>query len=515
MKPEWRRFAPIGLYIAGAAALAAFVLVMLQREFTLAVQISLGLIVVGLAVFILLDPDHVRRMLTGRQARYGSNALLLAVAFVGILAILNWLAFQNTKRWDLTEDQVNTLAAETLATLKALEQPVAAKAFYTSQAPTDQAEQLLRQYAFYSDGKFTYEFIDPYADPLAAEAAQVTKDASIVLFMGDQKEPVSFASEQELTGALVRLQNPEQRAVYFIGGHGEYSPEEAGDQSYSQAKATLESKNYTVKMLNLLADNQMPTDASVIVIAGPQKPVSAAEVELLKQFVAAGGALVVMEEPTVVSQFGGEADPLADYLAGEWGIVLGDDLVIDQSSNQPTFAIGSQWGSHSIVTSLSGYVSVMPTARSVSIAAAPEGASQQTLVSTAPQAWAETDLTGLLNQQQPGFDGSVDMAGPVPVGAVGENFQSQGRVVVFGDADFASNPFFTAYGNGDLFVNATDWAAGNESMISLTPKNNTQRVVVPPEAIWMNLLFLAVVILLPVSALVAGVVVWIQRRRRG
>ena len=92
--------------------------------------------------------------------------------------------------------------------------------------------------------------------------------------------------------------------VYFLTGHGERDIEQAGETSMTRAKTTLESKNYTVKTLNLLAENQIPEDASLIVIAGPLQPVSEEEVQLLKDYLASGGSLIVMEDPTALTEFG-------------------------------------------------------------------------------------------------------------------------------------------------------------------------------------------------------------------
>jgi ABC-type uncharacterized transport system involved in gliding motility auxiliary subunit len=88
--------------------------------------------VIGLATFVALDPGAIRATLTGRQARYGSNALILIVAFLGILVVVNYLAYKNTKRWDLTADKSNTLAKESIDVLKGLSNTVLAKAFYSS-----------------------------------------------------------------------------------------------------------------------------------------------------------------------------------------------------------------------------------------------------------------------------------------------------------------------------------------------------------------------------------------------
>src|SRR5512139_3714536 len=59
------------------------------------IPISAGLLVLGLAAYMILEPDRVRSFLTGRQARYGSNAIVMSIAFLGILIVGNVLAFQN------------------------------------------------------------------------------------------------------------------------------------------------------------------------------------------------------------------------------------------------------------------------------------------------------------------------------------------------------------------------------------------------------------------------------------
>src|SRR5512143_3493672 len=148
MKPNWRRFAPIGLYLALLAALAAISLYIIQREWNLYLQISLGLVLDGLAIYALLDPDRVRMALTGRQARYGSNTLVMSLAFVGILVVVNYVGYKNTVRKDLTEGQQNTLAPETIDTLNKLPQPVEALAFYSQRvaSQSDTAKKLLEQY---------------------------------------------------------------------------------------------------------------------------------------------------------------------------------------------------------------------------------------------------------------------------------------------------------------------------------------------------------------------------------
>jgi len=516
MKINWKKLAPLGLYLALLALLVSIGLYIVQRQFTLALQICLVLIPIGLAVFALMDPERVRQALTGRQARYGSNTLVLSIAFIGLLAVITYLAIKNTKRWDLTEDKSYTLAEESLATLDSLENPVLAKAFFTSRMQPDAAKGLLDQYKVNGNGKFDYIFINPESDPVAAEQAKITRDGTIVLVMGDLQEPVISPSEQELTGGLVRLLNPEKRVVYFLAGHGEKNPEESGERGYSTLKRTLESKNYTVKTLNLLVENQIPDDAKVIVIGGPEKPLAKTEIDLLKAYQEKGGSIIALVEPTAVVDFGEGGDPLADYLAQTWGVRLSDDIIVDLNSNQPFVGVANEYGSSPITEKLNKIVSVFPTVRSTQLLTATiESVSPLLLVLTGSQSWAETDLEGLKkNPPEIVQNPDKDLIGPVPIAAQAENFTNKSRAIIFGDSDFASDANYLVYGNGDLIVNSIDWTAGQEELINLTPKERTTRTVVPPQSSAMNLILLATVIILPALALVGGIVVWIQRRRR-
>lgn len=512
-----RKFAPLGLVLAGVAAAGAAGVYYTLREFNLTVQILLGLIVVGLAAFVLLDPGRTRQALTGRQARYGSNALVLSLAFIGLLVVANLLAGQNPKRWDLTEDKTYTLAEETIATLEKLPAEVKATAFFTQGLDSTTASGLLDQYAYYAKDKFSYSFVDPDADPIAAQTAGIARDGTVVLKMGEQSLQVTNVSEQELTSGLVRLMNPQASVIYFLTGHGEYSPDDTGERAFSQVKRLLVSKNYTVNTLSLLATNTVPEDASTIVIAGPQAPLTQTEVDLLSAFQAQGGGLVVLYEPQVdpASQLGAD-DPLAAYLQTQWGVTFGSDVVVDPSSQQPFAPYAASYGQHAITTQMNSMSAWFPTARSLALSEVASGASQSPLVFSSDQAWGETNLSGLTTGEgQVQYDDGADSPGPVTLAAAAENLTSQARLVVYGDADFPSDANFLAFGNGDLFVNSVDWSAGLEELISLNPRTATTRTVASPQAYTLNLIFLGTVILVPGVALVAGILTWIQRRRRG
>jgi ABC-type uncharacterized transport system involved in gliding motility auxiliary subunit len=112
------------------------------------------------------------------------------------------------------------------------------------------------------------------------------------------------------------------------------------------------------------------------------------------------------------------------------------------------------------------------------------------------------------------MDAGQDSAGPLTLAASAEDASTQARVVVFGDADFAANADYFQVGNGDLLINSIDWAAGQESLISLTPKETTQRFVVPPSRQVALLIALVTVIGIPGAVVALGVSTFVRRRRQ-
>jgi ABC-type uncharacterized transport system involved in gliding motility auxiliary subunit len=520
------RFAYIGLIVAVVAIVATGLIGLFKgiiglglytpqdpQPINIALSISAGLIIVGLAAFAIMDPNRVRRFLTGRQARYGSNALILALAVIGIIVVVNVLVYQNPQKLDLTENKIHTLAPETLQALATLPDKVQAVAFYSSRLPIDEADKLLLDLKTNSNGKFDYQFVDPDLNPVEARKAGITGDGKIMLMMGDHKEIASYASETELTRALIRLINPNERVIYFLTGHGE-ADINGGEMSLGTAKSTLESKNYTVRTLNLLTENKIPEDALTIVIPGPQKPLDKQEVSLLKKYVDAGGGLVVMENPTPFTEFGESADPLADYTAKDWGITLDKNVIIDVTSQQPLNAVSASYSQSHPITQNQSYYVIMPQARSLSLTSTPQDVTATSLIQTSSQSWGEVNFTSAENSQI-SYDEGVDMLGPLNMAIAADNSVTKGRIVVFGNSIFATDEGFDAYGNGNIFVNSIDWTAEQEDLINITPREAIERTFTPPSSFQSVMILLSSICIIPGLIIIAGISSWISRRKRG
>ncbi len=520
-----RRYAPIAAGIGLLGLLVAAGTYLLQRQFNVTVQASLAVGLLGLAVAILLDPQAVQAWAGRRQTRYGSNVLLMVVALFLILFLANYIAIKNVKQWDLTANKVNTLAPETLQAVQQLTAPVKAIGFYTASSASSQttAKNLFEQYRVASGGKFTYEFHDPNAEPALANQYKIVSDATTVLVMGDHQESVTFASEDQIDGALVRLTHPKVRQVYFLTGEGEHPIDGTDTNGLSNVVALLKNQNYDVRSLDLAVTTTVPASATAVVIAGPIVPLSSVESDLLQVYLEQGGSVVLMEDPLIERQQPvSTTEPFLDYLAKGWGVKVDNDVVVDfynslqmQGTTRPLYPIASSYGSSSIVSRLQNVATVFPVARSVTVPTVGQELTSTTyseLVKLDPRAWGETNMDELTQGQGPTQDPS-DVQPPLDVAVSAQNSVTKARLVVFGDSTFATNGWLQGTANENLMVNSIDWATSDETLINVTPRTPTQLTLQVPNALTVNAVLAITVIVMPLLVLIIGGVVWFQRRR--
>lgn len=514
----YSRYSPALAVLGLLAAVLAIVLRLFEGEFTARVQLTIAVSLVLLAAYLALEAESIQKWAGGRQARYGANAVAMSAAFVAIVGMLNYLSNSRYHTdWDLTENKANTLADQTLEVLAGLPEPVHATAFISSQNQSnrDQTRRLLESYRDKSNDKFAFEILDPFVQRTRAAEMGVTEDSTVVFMMGDHREEVQFGDEQEFTAALIRLAHPEQRVVYFLVGHGENDLSDDSDLGYSQINAGLERQNYTVQTLNLVVTDTVPSDAAAIVVAGPKVTLTVTETQTLGHYLDGGGAVILLLDPTVqMREDQRDHDPLVDWLNATWGIQVENDVVIDLASSRSEFAIAQAYGNSPITDDLLSQelASYYPLARSISVSAAGDTALPATvnpLAITGDRSWGETDLT-----QQANPDDGVDHFGPLNLAVTVEDPNTRARLVVFGDADFATNAHADQYANGDMLLNSVNWATGNTDLISIPPKSSTFRQPLDLSTRTVVTLGLVSACVLPFGMLLAGVaVVWNRRSR--
>ncbi|MBI2568447.1 MAG: GldG family protein [Candidatus Schekmanbacteria bacterium] len=496
------------------------------------IKVLLG---VGGALFLVFLVTHrsgIGDLLASRSTRYGTNMAIVIAAFLFALIVLNYLGDRHSKRVDMTKEGIYTLSDQTTKVLAQLAKPVQVVAFFQKldEGGKRQAEDLLQEYKHYAKD-FSVEFVDPMVHPERAQQLEVTQLGTIVLSMDGQKQTVTRVEEQELTGALMKLLRPQKQKIYFLTGHGEKDAKGFDQKGLSKIKDALEKENYAVEDLVLARQEAgVPADAAVVVIAGPEKAFFENEVKSLEAYLDGGGRALIMLDP---NPFYGMEELLA-----KWGITVNDDMLIDVSpvgrlvGYGPTVPLVNSYEYHDITKDFR-LMTFFPLARSIEKAEkTPAGVTVTTILKTSEQAWAESDRQALAANQAK-FDEGADRAGPLGIVTVAtkdvgaktaetkdeaapgdqpeEAAKKVTRLVVAGDSDFASNVAFDQAGNSDLALNAINWLAGEDALISIRPKEHTDPRVTLTENQIRNIFWLTV-ILSPLAIVIIGISVWVRRR---
>lgn len=503
------------LAIAGLlAVLGGAVYWLITRDFGTITKIALfgGLAV--LAIAAVLQAQNIGNFAKTRQARYGAESAVTTIAVIALLIALNYILADSRlrKTWDVTADKVNTLAPESSAALEKLPSNVEALVFYPPEFQ-DTNRDLFDRYQTSSAGKFSYRFVDANREPAMASQYQVTQNGIVVLKMADRTEKVDVPTEQEITGGLLRLITPKDYHIYFVTGHQEYDSAGTDQKGLGTVVERLKRLSYKVDTLNLA--NEIPSDATVLVIAGALLPYSEAETTKLSTYLEKGGRLMVLAEPAVMSPEPDLAQPLYDYLKATWGVELRNDVVVDVAyaamQGNPTAFVAAGYGESTITKNLQSANTVYITARSLQLAAPSTDIQLTPLVLTSEQAWGETTL------DDPNLaPNGNDAVGELVIAASAENVITKARVVVFGDSDFATNDPIqqNIVGNAFIFQNAVNWAIGEDTLLEITPNDQTTREHRISTASDYTVLWLTSCIL-PVAVVAGlGVMVWQQRRKR-
>jgi WD40 repeat protein len=285
----------IGFIVMGIAILAAP-----ENKFDTTSYIALGVGILGLAGFVLVDPEGLATSMTGRSGQYGAANFLISAALIVVLGIVYAGVKQLSTEgkitpYDATGEHKYDLSQATIDVLSSLKEDVKITVFYTNRQDQQkkEAELWLSKYKSYSNGKLSYEFVDPDAHPEIARPLN-GREGTLVFQQADRKAEATSLSENELTNAVVEVILGKPRILYFTTGHGERDTQGFDGQGLSQLAGSLGKANFTVNTLNLLEKGSVPADANAVVIAGPTTPFAPSEIEALKTYVDKGGSLFVM-----------------------------------------------------------------------------------------------------------------------------------------------------------------------------------------------------------------------------
>jgi ABC-type uncharacterized transport system involved in gliding motility auxiliary subunit len=250
------------------------------------------------------------------------------------------------------------------------------------------------------------------------------------------------------------------------------------------------------------------------VIASPRLELLPGEVRLVRDYLEAGGNLLWLADP---GETGG-MPRVAEYL----GVEFLPGVIVDASTQlfgiqSPDVVLVTAYTPHPVTRELQA-MTLFPHAQALQLNDTGDW-EVEPLLSSMESTWTELgELEGNI-----GYDAGTDeRAGPLDLAyALSRSRQGEAeageasgqRVVVMGDGDFLSNSFLGNVANLDLGLNLIDWLSHDDRFIAVRPR------AAPDQSLELGRTAQAVIgfgflFVLPGLLLLAGLVIWLRRRKR-
>lgn len=476
--------------------------------------------------------------IAGSRSRAMLINMALAAGAVVVVGLANVAVFRHDVYLDVSRDAGNSPPPQLESVLDGLRSDVSLTYFYNhSDKNAINAKDLLTV-ASRQNRHFHFFAIDLDKEPARARGLGVRAYNTAVLQAENRRVVVENTVDlAQMAYAALRVLKQKVDVVCFVTGHGEavaegpphfhYSHVEtlrghevpgAGDllqgetDGLDRLQLALTTLGYTVRPIATITLSAIPPDCSVVAEIGPRHAYAPGEAALLSDYLAHGGRLLGMIDPVFPLE-----GQLADLL-GKLGLASDPAIVID-----PVNHYGSQedkvavpyYPPHQITRRIA--LTIFADARPIRVGAAPPGVNTTILASSSKDSYLRP-LSQSSNGAEPAAPNAAHGAAVLAVAVEGRwpdapaDQSKPFRLVLVGNSNFAANSFFPYVSNGDLAVQMVRWLAEDETRPSAKPQSFSPREQITLTRNDMRTIFIALELVLPMSVILFGGIVWWRRR---
>ncbi|MDE5938587.1 MAG: Gldg family protein [Lachnospiraceae bacterium] len=484
---------------------------------------------IGLALFCTAQVIQKRRYnVSGggfKLGAYSVSGILLAIVLtVAVNLGLNYVPEQYSS-FDLTENRLYELTQETKDFLAGMTEDITIYVLAEEGAGDPDFSKTLERMADQS-GHITLKYVSPaknpnfyksYTDAQPSSGSLIVEGErrSTVVDYGDiytyemdystySYQTTGYDGEGQTVSALAYVTTEDMPVFYTIGGHGELELEE-------KFLNTITKENVAYETLMLHTVDEIPEDAQGVILNAPTGDYTEEDTDKIIAYLQKGGNALIVS--TMAEGEMTNFKRILDF----YGISEVDGTIVEQDRNyyyQNPYYLFPEIASTEVTASLADGLVFAPFSKGLSYDDTTDEIHYTPLLTTSNSAFSKTDITDNSDFSK----GAQDVDGPFTVSLEVEKSTEDG-----GD----SHAFVV--GGESLFTSlADDMAPGNNvklfsSMISVLADHESS-VAIPVKSLSMpNLIFKAqtayiaavlCVIVIPLAALAAGLVIWLKRRRR-
>ncbi|HEY4044463.1 MAG TPA: Gldg family protein [Rhodopila sp.] len=467
----------------------------------------------------------------GRLSLVANGAIVTAALAIALLG--NVALYRHDTYFDATVSGRFTPPPELEAVVRGLNGDVSLTYFYNDQddmarTARDILAATARQYPH-----IRLRTLDLDKEPLAAREYGVRLFNTMVVDADGRRVQVENTVDlRQVAFAVARAQKQRTETICFVTGHGEpYDPAAHVHLGHEETLATRDNPNaadvieasplgldrlrlavtaigYADRGLSLATVPAVPDDCAVVADVGPRTGYTPDEVQRFEAYLGRGGRLLLMYDP----QFP-VASELQRFLANV-GLRIENGVIIDPVNHygtEPEKIAVPYYPPHRITEQLA--MTVFPTARPLRVLEKVPGISTTELIASSKDSYIRPLEDG--STAADGFDATKVSHGQETI-AIAEQGNWPGqtrefRLVLVGSAGVATNAFFPYVSNGDLVVSSIRWVAGDTAAPDLKPATYSLPEMTLTHR-QMQGIFLVIELLLPLSVVLLGGLVWWHRR---
>lgn len=454
-----------------------------------------------------------------------SSIIVIAIA-AGVIMITDELPTTYTKL-DMTQNQLYSISEQTEKILGNLDKDVEIYLLAQSGNEDSTLLNMLKRYEAIND-KVKVILKDPVVYPNFVQqyTTEAVYENSVIVVSGERSQYISyyeiyvsqidystyqrtidFYGESCVTSAIDYVTSSNLPKAYLLTGHGE--------KELNTTVDTLIAKdNIDIETLNLLTVEEVPQDADCLIVNSPASDIPQSEIKKIETFLINGGNLLLITDVTDIQM------PNISAMMKDYGVELVDGMVLEGDPNyclsMYTHYLLPKIDTHVITNPLrdGGYYVLMPIASGImELDEKRDTVKIDKLLTTSDSAFSKVDVMNMTSAEKE--EGDIDGPFSLGVAITDSADQVETKIVWFTSSSLLEPSIdeMVSGGNFDLFLNSLNWMCEREEKISIHPKTIKNEILMVPAAAatrWSILL----VGILPAIFLIAGISVWVRRRRR-
>lgn len=386
------------------------------------------------------------------------NLILLVI--LGVLVVFSCSKISNYS-WDITQNRANSLSNSSQQLIAAVDTPLNVTIYSPNLQMLDTYQNVLALY------KKQSPFINFKAEHTIIEAnlagkLKVYTDHVIVVEYKNVQHGIDIQydkiAEEQISTLVQQAINHSNNWIAFLTGHQEADPLNSDEEGLSAFAQLFVKQGMHIANVNL-AEQFIPQNTALLIVANPQKDFLPNEKAALHQYITDGGKVLWFTEPD---------SPITAFIAEEFGIKPSKGVAIDPDSKRlgsphPALKILTNYPQHAITNGIDS-ATVLPWSAHLQVLYEANNWQQTPCLTTSENTWTYTgpatkDLDHLSKFKE--HLGPLNLA--IALTRPTANKQEQ-RALVFADSSFMINKYLPLYSNAQLAANLVSWTQNSTQL---------------------------------------------------